>query len=241
MSSRVVADFDSYYYVAENKFYAIRAGFNYGMRNERHLFGIAVPFVHSIFSGDYAGYENTTGIGDLRFTYIGVPYKSNDPLGLSRVSFALEVTAPTGDENLGRGVGTWLYRPGLVFGVNPSPNFSLYPEVRFQFSGKEANSQGGGDGNPDVEDPEDDEKLQILAFALPATYAMDKWNGWISLNTEYAYSFTEETYFLFMRLDLGKMMGDNSSAALQITRFIAGQPRLETLIRVRFNFFLRKQ
>lgn len=239
--SRASLDFDSYYFVAQNKFYALRGSFYYGIPNQRHLFGISIPVVHSIFSGDFAGYENTTGIGDMKFTYLIVPYKKQTPLGLERVSFFLEVTAPTGNEDLGRGVGSWLYKPGLIFSVQPSMNFTLYPEVRFQFSTEDVNSQGGSGGLPDPEDEEVDEKLQNISLFLPATYVIDSWNGWISLNTEYAYTFVEDTYFLFMRLDFGKMMGQNSSAALQITKFIAGQPRLETAINIRFNFFLRRE
>lgn len=239
--SRASLDFDSYYFVAENKFYALRGGFYYGIPNQRHLFGISIPVIHSIFSGDFAGYENTTGIGDMKFTYLTVPYKKETPLGLERVSFFLEVTAPTGNEDLGRGVGSWLYKPGLIFSVQPGVAFSLFPEVRFQFSTDEVNSQGGSGGLPDPEDEEVDEKLQNISLLLPATYVIDSWNGWISLNTEYAYTFVEDTYFLFLRLDLGKMMGQNSSAALQITKFIAGQPRLETAINIRFNFFLRRE
>jgi hypothetical protein len=239
--SRVSLDFDSYYFVNDNTFYALRGGFYYGIPNQRHLLGIAIPVIHSIFSGDFAGYENTTGIGDIRFTYLAVPYLNKTPLGLEKISFYLEVTTPTGDENLGRGVGSWLYKPGLIFSVHPNHSFSLYPEIRYQFSTEEVNSQGGGGGLPDPEDPEEDEKLQYLTLTLPATYVIENWNGWVSLNTEYAYTFVEDTYFLFLRLDLGKMMGQNSSAALQITKFIAGQPRLETAINIRFNFFLRRQ
>lgn len=238
--SRASLDFDSYYFVNDNTFYALRGGFYYGIPNQRHLLGIAIPVIHSIFSGDFAGYENTTGIGDIRFTYLGVPYLNKTLMGLAKVSFYVELTTPTGNENLGRGVGSWLFKPGLIFDIHPSHAFSLYPEIRYQFSYDEVNSQGGSGGLPDPEDPEEDEKLQNITLALPATYVIENWNGWVSLNTEYVYTFVEDTYFLFLRLDLGKMMGQNSSAALQITRFIAGQPRLETAINVRFNFFLRR-
>lgn len=240
VQSRVAFDFDSYYFVANDKFYVARAGFYYGIPNDRHAFGLSIPLVHSVFNGDFAGFENTTGIGDIRMSYMGAAYVKKDPLGLERVSFYFDATAPTGNADLGRGVGSWLYKPGLIFSVQPSPAFSLYPEIRFQFSGSEVNSRGGADGVPDLEDPEEDEKLQNIYLSLPLTYVLEEWNGWISMNTEYAYTFVEDTYFLFLRFDFGKMMGKHSSAGLQITKFIAGQPRLETLVRVRFNFFLRK-
>ena len=241
MNSQVSVDLDSYYFVAENKFFALRPGFFYGLPNGRHFMGLSIPVVHSIFSGDFAGYENTTGIGDIKLSYIGVPYQSNDVLGFQRISAFLDVTAPTGSETLGRGVGAWVYKPGLLFYYRPDVAFHIYPQVNIQFSVSDLNSLGGGDGLPDLEDPEEEERLQIISASLPATFAIDSWAGWVSFNPEYTYSFSEETYFLFLRLDFGKMMGKRSAAALQVTKFIAGQPRLETLVRVRFNFYLADQ
>ncbi|MFN3839895.1 MAG: hypothetical protein ACK4RF_04230, partial [Cyclobacteriaceae bacterium] len=92
--SRVTFDFDSYYFVAGNKFFVARTSFYYGIPNERHAFGLSVPLVHSIFNADFAGYENTTGIGDIRMSYLGAPFIKRTPLGLERVSFYLDITAP---------------------------------------------------------------------------------------------------------------------------------------------------
>src|SRR5690606_17315976 len=115
--------------------------------------GISVPFVHTIFTQDYAGFENTTGIGDLKMIYTGVPYYNKNSMGLTRVSTYLEATAPTGEARLGRGAGTWLYKPGIIFAFKPAPEIGIYPEIKFQFSGQPANSQGGGGGIPDPDDP----------------------------------------------------------------------------------------
>lgn len=238
LNSRVSLDVDSYYYVAENKSFSFRPGFYYGLPNKRHVMGMSVPVIHSIFTGDFAGYENTTGIGDFKFTYVGVPYQSRDLLGFTRLSFYAEVTAPTGNEQLGRGVGAWVYKPGIVANIQAIPNLILYPQVNFQFSTDQLNSLGGGDGLPDPEDPDLEDNLQVLGISLPAVLTVTDVNAWFSLNTEFLYSFSESTYFLFLRMDAGKMIGDRTSAYLQISKFIAGQPRLETLIRIRFNFFL---
>ncbi len=241
MESRVSIDLDSYYFVAENKFFAFRPGFHYGLPGKRHVMGISIPVVHSIFSGDFAGFENTTGIGDIKFSYIGVPFESKDALGLQKVSVFFDASAPTGNEQLGRGAGAWIFKPGVVFTYRPNPSFYVFPQVNFQFSSARLNSLGGGDGVPDLEDPDSEEKLNVLSISLPATFVLDEWAGWISLNPEYIQSFEEDTYFLFLRLDLGKMIGDRTSAALNITKFIAGQPRLETMFRFRINFFLNNQ
>jgi len=238
VASKVAVDLDSYYFVAENTLYTFRPGFYYSIPNKRHLMGLSVPIVHSIFSGDFAGYENTTGIGDIRFAYLGVPYQSKDALGLQRITAMMEITAPTGNEQLGRGVGEWVYKPGVAISIRANEAVHIFPKVTFQFSTSELNSLGGGDGLPDLEDPEEHESLKVISFGLPATLAVESWQGWVTLSPEYIHTFTEDTYFIFLQMELGKMIGKRTSTSLQITRFIAGQPRLETIFRVRFNFFL---
>lgn len=238
MDSRISLDLDSYYFVAENKFYSFKPGFAYGLPGKRHTMGIAVPVVHSIFSGDFAGFENTTGIGDMKFFYHGVAYQSKDPLGLQRITATFEATAPTGNARLGRGTGAWVYKPGIVVAIRPDEAFHLFPSLNFQISSARLNSLGGGDGVPDLDDPDLNDQLKVISMSLPATFVLDSWSGWVSLHPEYIHTFVEDTYFLFLRLDLGKMIGDNTSASLQITKFIAGQPRLETWIKFRLNFFL---
>ncbi|MBX2945343.1 MAG: hypothetical protein KF725_05880 [Cyclobacteriaceae bacterium] len=241
MESRLNIDFDSYYFVAENRFFAFRPGFYYGLPGKRHLMGITFPIVHSIFSGDFAGFENTTGIGDVKFTYMGVPIETKDALGLQKVSTFLEVTAPTGNEILGRGTGAWVFKPGVIFSFRPDAAFHIFPQVNFQFSSARLNSLGGGDGVPDLEDPSFNDKLKVISLSMPATFVVDDWAGWVSLHPEYIHTFVEDTYFLFLRFDLGKMIGDRTAASLNITKFIAGQPRLETMFRVRVSYFLNNQ
>jgi hypothetical protein len=237
--SRVGLDLDTYYFVAENRFYALRPAYFYSIPNKRHVMALSIPVVHSIFSGDFAGFENTTGIGDIKFTYLGVPYQSNDALGLQRVSAFLDVTAPTGNERLGRGTGAWVYKPGVVVTYRPDVAFYLFPQINFQFSTANLNSLGGGDGVPDLIDPDKEDQLKVMAINLPGTFALDAWQGWITLTPEYIHTFQEDTYFVFLKMELGKMISDRTSVSLQINRFVAGQPRLETHFRVRLNFFLQ--
>ncbi|MBX2966745.1 MAG: hypothetical protein KF845_11395 [Cyclobacteriaceae bacterium] len=238
MDSRITLDLDTYYFVAENKFYSFKPGFVYGLPGKRHAMGIALPVVHSIFSGDFAGFENTTGIGDMKFFYHGVAYQAKDPLGLQRITATFEATAPTGNARLGRGTGAWVYKPGVVVAIRPDEAFYLFPTLNFQISSARLNSLGGADGVPDLANPDLDDQLKVMSMSLPATFVLDSWSGWVSLHPEYIHTFVEDTYFLFLRLDLGKMIGSNTSASLQITKFIAGQPRLETWIKFRLNFFL---
>lgn len=237
MRSRAVLDAESYIFHQPARFYALRFGFLYGLQNEKHLFGLSVPFVHNIFEEDLQGYENTTGLGDIQMMYM-MALTTGKSIGLSRISPYLEVTTPTGESQLGRGAGTWLYKPGIIFKFQSTPEIVFYPEVRFQFSGEEANSQGGADGLPDPEDPETDGKLQNLTFLLPVVVEIESIQGWFSLNASYTQSLTEKEYFIFMRTDFGKMIGDKTSAALSISKFIAGQPRLNVIVQAKFQFFL---
>jgi hypothetical protein len=229
---------ESYNFFENATFYAIQAGFYYGV-GERHLAGLSIPFYHNVFNGDYGGYENTTGIGDIRMSYMLTAFnrKVGGP-GLQRVSPSIELSAPTGEYLLGRGAGTWLYKPGVIFTFSPIPEVSFYPEIKYQFSIEEANSQGGSDGLPDPEDPDKDLKYQNLLMAFPVVMVLKDWDGWFSLNAQYGHSFTEKVDFFFLRMDIGKMIGDYTSCSLNISKFIAGQPRLNVVVQARFNFYL---
>lgn len=237
MKSRVTTDFETYFFVAGAKFYALRLGYEYGLQNERHLFGISLPLVHNIFMADYGGYENTTGIGDIKMRYMFVPYLKTDNSSFQRVSTYFEMTAPTGTPELGRGTGTWVYKPGMIFTFRPNPFVAFYPEVKYSFSTKEANGLGG-DGAPDQSDPDVDGLIKNLTIAVPAVALVTDWRGWVGMNATYIQSFSEETYYLFLRLDFGKMIGEKTSAAINVSKFIAGQPRLDALVQVKFQFFI---
>ncbi len=237
MRSRAPLDLESYFFHAGEQFYAARLGFLYGLQNERHLLGISIPFVHNIFVGDYAGFENTTGIGDIKMMYMGVPYYKKDKIGLSRISAAMEISTPTGEWQLGRGAGVWTYKPGLTFTYRLAPEIFLYPEIGYQFSLNKANSTGGS-GMPDPEDPEKDNPIQNLKIKVPAVIVIDSWEGWFSLNGQYLRSFSAKEDYFFIGMDLGKMLGERSSASLNISKFIAGQPRLNVLVAAKFLFLI---
>ena len=239
MISRVTLDLETYSFENNARFYVFKPGCYYGLRNKRHLLGVSLPLMHNVFEGDYAGFENTTGFGDLKMSYLFVPYHKEDVIGVERVTFSFDVTSPRGEYRLGRGVGTWLYKPGIIMKWRIGEAVLLYPELRFQFSGDEANSVAGSDGAPDPEDPEKDDKVQNLSLSLPATLNIEDWNGWFSLNVLYTRSFSENTDFLFLRTDLGKVIGKYSCASLRITKFIAGQPRLDLIFQANVTFFIR--
>ncbi len=239
MKSHASVDVESYIYHNEAQFFSLRPGYFYGLKNERHLLGMSLPIVHNIFKGDYAGFENTTGVGDLRISYLFVPYRKKNSTGIERLTLAFDVTVPTGEYKLGRGAGAWLYKPAIVFTYRPGPSLAFYPEVRFQFSGSDVNSEAGTDGAPDPEDPEKDNSLQNLSLAIPMVAQLEDWDGWFGIHILYTRSLVEKTDFVFLRSDFGKMISERTAASLRITKFIAGQPRLNVVVQANFSFFLQ--
>lgn len=238
MKSHIPLEIESYFFHQPAQFYAIRVGYSYGLQNEKHLFGFSIPVIHNVFNEDYQGYENTTGIGDFKMWYMTAIHTGKS-LGLTRISPYFEASAPTGEYLLGRGAGTWLYKPGIVFTYVIDPQVAFYPEIRYQFSGNDANSSGGADGVPDIEDPEKDGRMQNLSVDLPLVVQFEPAQAWLSVNVQYQQSFTADEYFLFMRLDFGKMITEHTAASLFISKFIAGQPRLNVLVQAKLQFFLR--
>ena len=91
---------------------------------------------------------------------------------------------------------------------------------------------------PDPEDPDKEGKYENLVMNFPAVMVLKEWDGWFSLNAQYGHSFTEEVDFFFLRVDIGKMIGDYTACSLNISKFIAGQPRLNVVIQAKFNFYL---
>lgn len=237
MRTRVTTDFETYFFVASARYYAMRFGYEYGIQNEKHLFGLSLPLVHNIFQANYGGFENTTGVGDFKMRYMFVPFHQSDKSGLQRVSTYLEVTAPTGESALGRGAGTWLYKPGIIFTFRPNPFVAFYPEIKYNFSTQEGNFLGG-DGAPDQGNPDKDGLIKNLSISVPAVAMVSDWKGWASMNAIYIQSFSDKTYYVFLRMDFGMMVGEKTSGSINISKFIAGQPRLDALVQVKFQFFL---
>jgi hypothetical protein len=102
MRTHFATDIESYLFHNNSEFYSLRLGYHYGLRNERHRFGMSLPLVHTVFQGDYQGFENTTGFGDLKISYLWVPYVKNNTIGIERVSVGADISAPTGEYKLGR-------------------------------------------------------------------------------------------------------------------------------------------
>ena len=241
MSTRAVFEAGSYYFNGGHKFYSLSGGFDYGFA-KKNLLSVSVPVVHTIYNADYGGLENTTGVGDIRFGYARVLYEPTKKVGsVEKVTALLEVSAPTGDPRAGRGAGAWLYKPGLIIGTRLNEAVTFYPQLQFQFSGNDANSRGGTDGLPDPEDPDKDGKLKNFSLNMPVTFEMISWSGWFTINTPFTYSMEESNYFLFLKVDFGKKISEKSAASLMITKFIAGQPRLNVLVQARLILFLNNQ
>lgn len=239
MASRWMFDANTYLFVGQDRFYTLAAGYAYGLSNERHLFSLQVPFIHTIINADFGGLENTTGIGDLQFAYWWVPFVSKKQHGVERVSLVAGLSAPTGNPVAGRGVGTWLFKPGMVVTVPLSPGVMFYPEARFQFSAGSINSLGGNDGLPDPEDTDEENRLQLVSVQLPVIMELPEARAWLGIDAPFRYSLSESTYFLYLKLFFGWMATERSALSLSATKFVAGQPRLNVAVQIRYSIFLR--
>ena len=236
LKTRATLEVESHIFHQPVRFYSARIGYLYALQNQKHQFGISVPFVHNIFNADLQGFENTTGIGDIRMWYMGA-FVTSHSLGVVKVAPYVEMIAPTGSYLLGRGAGSWLYKPGVIFSYRLDPQISFYPELRFQFSLDDVNSRGGIDGIPDPEDAQKDGKLQTLTLEVPAVVQLESIRAWFAIHAIYAQSFEEREYFIFFRTDFGKMISDYTSAGLFISKFVAGTPRLNVIVHARLQFF----
>lgn len=236
IQSRIMLNIESDIYYQPAQFYSIGFGYFYALQNKRHMMGFVVPFVHSVFNKDLQGFENTVGIGDIRMLYMGA-FIFKETTGLTRISPYFEVTAPTGSYLLGRGAGTWQYKPGVILTYALHPNVSAYPQVEFQFSGSDANSLAGGNGNPDLQDNAKDGRLQNLNMELPVILRLESVHAWLSLKPQYIQSFNEREYFIFFVTEAGKMIGDKTAAKLSISKFVAGLPRINVVFQARIQFF----
>lgn len=230
---------NSYLFTGGTIYYEAVPGFSYALPDARNMLTIEVPFMHNIFPGDFGGYENTTGIGDVRMRYQTVPIKKKDPLGFKQLTFYGELTAPTGAYIFGRGAGTWLIKPGVMATIQASPQVAFYPEVRFQFSASEASRLGGGQNLPNPDSFQRNRKLQEYVLQFPVVMVLESANTWLRINPEFIQSFNEGVSYLFFEGEVGKMLGDWSSASVNISRFIAGQPRLAVIVEAQFRFYLK--
>lgn len=238
MSTRTIFEAGTFYFNGGHKFYSLSGGFDYGFA-KKNLFSVNVPVVHNIYNADYGGLENTTGIGDIKFGYARVLYEPKKKVRqIERVTGLFEVSAPTGDPRAGRGAGAWLYKPGIIVGTRLDQAVTFYPQLQFQFSNSDANTRGGTNGLPDPEDPDKDGKLKNFSLNVPVTFEMISWQGWLALDLPFNYSLQENNYFLFLKADFGKKISEKSAATLMITKFVAGQPRLNVLVQARLLIFL---
>lgn len=237
--SRVGVTVESYFFRTGPTFYKVMPSYYYALPNHRHLFSLAVPFVHNVFMEDLGGFENTTGLGDVQMSYLTVPVLKDDPLGFNRLSIYGTLSAPTGEYLVGRGAGTWLFKPGMIFRLQAAPEVCFYPQIAFQISASETNSLGGGQNLPDPSNLVPHRKLQNILFQWPAVVVISAADSWFGINPEYIYSFDERTAYVFFEVSVGKMLNPTTSGTVRISRFVAGQPTLIALVGVDFNFFLR--
>lgn len=233
-------DFDSYFFVAENRLLAARPAFHYDFNSNRHKVMMEVPILSTFYSGNYQGFERQTGLGDMRFKYMYLAYyDENARQSFNGLGITFEMITPTGNSQFGLGLGKWQYAPGVVFSFRPNPFFAFYPEIVYRFTADDVNGISlPGAGLPDFETPENDPKFQSILFEVPAVVELSDWNGWFSVSPVYLKDFPSGYSIFAFSGEIGLKTSENFGASIHILRFVAGQPRLITHVTAKFDFYL---
>ncbi len=234
-------DFESYFFVANDKLYTMNFRFDYNFNSKRTMVRFNVPLVSTDFSKDYQGYERSTGIGDLGFKVTHLIYldKANKKT-LESVALSLGVTTPTGDKDLGLGLGKWQYIPEIVAAFRASPALGFYPRAKFQFTGSEVNGHPTPGGSaPDPEDPDADGQFKTLIIDLPMIMEINSWQGWFGLTPIYLNDFEFNYTIVALTAELGKNISDQSSISLHLSQNIAGEKRLLNIVEAKLNFYIK--
>ena len=88
--------------------------------NSQHVFFTDLPIIRANVAK-----ETQTGIGDISVGYGFVPYE-NLERRFTTIAFRVETSMPTGDENRGLGLGTWVLSPAVGVAVNVTDLFPIY-------------------------------------------------------------------------------------------------------------------
>ncbi len=121
-AKRIDLFFDTYWFQGGDRILAARAIFHYNFNHDRHMVSMDMPWLNTFYRGDYQGDERNQGLGDISFRYMGLPYLNLDAKSTFKaLAFAMEFTAPTGNDLLGLGLGKWIYKPELIANFRFSP------------------------------------------------------------------------------------------------------------------------
>lgn len=179
-ASRIDLMFDSYLFQSGDLILATRAIFNYDFNHDRHMVTMNIPWLNTFYVGGYQGDDRNQGLGDISFRYMGLPYLDMASKStLKAVALVLEITAPTGNDIIGLGLGKWIYKPELIANFRFSPFFAFYPSTKFVFTTSPVNghSNPGFGTTPDPEDPETEGELNSIIFEAPAVLEVEDWDG----------------------------------------------------------------
>ena len=90
-----------------------------------------IPIIRSHVAG-----ETQTGFSDISVGYGFVPYE-NLERRFTTLAFRVETSMPTGDENRGLGLGTWVLSPAVGVAFNVTNLFPIYAIYTYRHSAGE--------------------------------------------------------------------------------------------------------
>ena len=96
------------------------------LAQQKFLFNFEVPVPQ--YAG-LTGVNHSSGIGDTRLKFFWLISTGGEKVRAVVPSF--DAIAPTGDEDRGLGGGQWILMPNMVFALQPTKNWSMYPFFRY--------------------------------------------------------------------------------------------------------------
>ncbi|MHC4252816.1 MAG: transporter, partial [Planctomycetota bacterium] len=147
----------------------------------RNLFLLEVPLQKTHYQGRGA----TSGFGDLRFRYFGLPYLNPAPRAYA-LGLSVDVFAPTGDVDKGLGLGDWVFAPGLLVGLRASDSVTVFPNFAYIFAtGPTALAGSGGlDPLPPGVVPPSAEDTRGFLFEIQSLIRLPR-KGYLNVNPTY--------------------------------------------------------
>ncbi len=202
--------------------YALTGDVAFG--NYRNLLTFQVPIVRSVIPG----IENFSGIGDINGGYSFVFYERktiDNPL--INATASLNISLPTGNADLGEGVGRTVFVPGLTLAFKPVDQVGIYPSIQYITSSKPATGRWAG-GFPGAVPDETgtNPEARISAIQINSEFNLEFNQTWLGLTPVFSYDFTGRQYTVNLRPEVGRLFNDSFLLKINSTFYILGQRHL---------------
>jgi hypothetical protein len=204
--------------------------------NAQNMVQVEIP----IQNADFENIESSTGLGDIRVRYFGLPMVREATL--SHVGASVDVFLPAGDENKGLGSGSWIIAPGVLFGIAASDTLNFYPILSYQYSASVVNctaggSDAGGCVPPGPGESESDGSTQAVSVEVMTVFGLPA-GMWFQVIPKYSEVFDgPESRSFNTRLNWGWMLPENLSLSVDFLHEFENRDGLQNHVRVGVGYY----